>query len=94
MRGWLRRLSGCELSGNAEEDFEEYRIRQVPHGTVHYEYYKSNSTGEPSCVMYTHQQVMRNIWKNDILFSIYNMGAARMRLAGSGRESLPISRIT
>ena len=50
--------------------------------------------GEPSCVMYTHQQVMRNIWKNDILFSIYNMGAARMRLAGSGRESLPISRIT
>ena len=37
-----------------EEDFEEYRIRQVPHGTVHYEYYKSNSTGRTKlCYVYT-----------------------------------------
>lgn len=77
-----------------EEDFEEYRIRQVPHGTVHYEYYKSNSTGRTKlCYVYTPAGYEEHL-ENDILFSIYNMGAARMRLAGSGRESLPISRIT
>lgn len=37
-----------------EEDFEEYRIRQVPHGTVHMNYYKSKETGRTKlCYVYT-----------------------------------------
>lgn len=37
-----------------EEDFEEYRIRQVPHGTVHLNYYLSKSTNRTKlCYVYT-----------------------------------------
>lgn len=37
-----------------EADFEEYRIRQVPHGTVHMNYYHSDETGrEKLCYVYT-----------------------------------------
>ena len=37
-----------------EEDFEEYRIRQVPHGAIHLNYYTSQSTGRTKlCYVYT-----------------------------------------
>lgn len=37
-----------------EEDFELYRLRQVPHGTVHLNYFKSDVTGrEKLCYVYT-----------------------------------------
>ena len=37
-----------------EEDFEEYRLRQVPHGTVHLNYYPSEQTGRIKlCYVYT-----------------------------------------
>ncbi len=37
-----------------ELDFEEYRIRQVPHGTVHMNYYTSKETGRTKlCYVYT-----------------------------------------
>lgn len=37
-----------------EEDFEEYRLRQVPHGKVHLEYYPSKETGRTKiCYVYT-----------------------------------------
>lgn len=37
-----------------EEDFEEYRIRQVPHGTVHVNYCPSEITGRTKlCYVYT-----------------------------------------
>ena len=37
-----------------EEDFEEYRLSQVPHGTVHMQYYKSERTGRwKLCYVYT-----------------------------------------
>lgn len=37
-----------------EEDFEEYKLRQVPHGQVHLEYYKSKETGRTKiCYVYT-----------------------------------------
>lgn len=37
-----------------EEDFEEYRLRQVPHGTVHMNYYTSKLTNRKKlCYVYT-----------------------------------------
>lgn len=37
-----------------EEDFGEYRMRQVPHGTVHLNYFKSDVTGRVKlCYVYT-----------------------------------------
>lgn len=37
-----------------EEDFGEYRLRQVPHGTVHLNYYQSAETGRTKlCYVYT-----------------------------------------
>lgn len=37
-----------------EEDFEEYRLRQVPHGTIHMNYYQSGETGRNKiCYVYT-----------------------------------------
>ena len=37
-----------------EEDFSEYRLRQVPHGAVHLNYYKSDVTGRIKlCYVYT-----------------------------------------
>lgn len=37
-----------------EEKFEEYRLRQVPHGAIHLNYYKSTVTGRSKiCYVYT-----------------------------------------
>lgn len=37
-----------------EKDFEEYRIRQVPHGAIHLNYYRSGLTGRTNlCYVYT-----------------------------------------
>ncbi|MCQ2522886.1 MAG: enterochelin esterase [Lachnospiraceae bacterium] len=37
-----------------EDDFEEYKLRQVPHGNVHLNYYKSQETGRIKlCYVYT-----------------------------------------
>lgn len=37
-----------------EPDFEEYRLRQVPHGAIHLNYYKSGQTGRTKlCYVYT-----------------------------------------
>ncbi len=47
-----------------EEDFEAYRIRQVPHGTVHYQYYPSEITGRTKlCYVYTPASYEKNIEK-------------------------------
>lgn len=49
--GGFRAVNYLEMP---EEDFEEYRIRQVPHGTVHFQYYPSNITGRTRlCYVYT-----------------------------------------
>lgn len=37
-----------------EEDFEAYRLRQIPHGTIHMNYYRSEETGRSKlCYVYT-----------------------------------------
>lgn len=37
-----------------EEGFEEYRLRQIPHGTIHLNYYRSGETGRTKlCYVYT-----------------------------------------
>ncbi|MGN0402464.1 MAG: alpha/beta hydrolase-fold protein [Acetatifactor sp.] len=49
--GGFRTINYLEMP---EEDFEEYRIRQVPHGAVHMNYYHSQETGrEKLCYVYT-----------------------------------------
>ena len=49
--GGFRTINYLEMP---EEDFEEYRIRQVPHGVVHMNYYKSKETGRDKlCYVYT-----------------------------------------
>lgn len=49
--GGFRAINFFEMP---EEDFEEYRLRQVPHGTVHMNYYLSSSTGRKKlCYVYT-----------------------------------------
>lgn len=49
--GGFRAVNYLEMP---EEDFAEYRIRQVPHGTVHLCYYPSHSTGRTKlCYVYT-----------------------------------------
>ena len=49
--GGFRSINYFEMP---EEDFEEYRLRQVPHGTIHLNYYKSGRTGRTKlCYVYT-----------------------------------------
>lgn len=49
--GGFRAINYLEMP---EEDFEEYRIRQNPHGTVHLNYYRSEETGRTKlCYVYT-----------------------------------------
>lgn len=49
--GGFRTINFLEMP---EEDFEEYRIRQVPHGAVHLNYYQSKETGLTKlCYVYT-----------------------------------------
>ena len=49
--GGFRAVNYLEMP---EEDFEEYRIRQNPHGTVHLNYYRSEETGRTKlCYVYT-----------------------------------------
>ncbi len=49
--GGFRAINYLEMP---EEDFEEYRLRQVPHGAVHLNYYKSEKTGRMKlCYVYT-----------------------------------------
>ncbi len=49
--GGFRVLNFMEMP---EEDFEEYRLRQVPHGAVHLSYYPSKQTGRTKlCYVYT-----------------------------------------
>ena len=49
--GGFRAINYLEMP---EEDFEEYRIRQNPHGTVHLNYYPSKETGRTKlCYVYT-----------------------------------------
>ena len=49
--GGFRTINYLEMP---EEDFEEYRIRQVPHGTVHMNYFDSSVTGRKKlCYVYT-----------------------------------------
>lgn len=44
-----------------EKDFEEYRIRQVPHGAIHINYYRSELTGRTNiCYVYTPPTYERN----------------------------------
>lgn len=44
-----------------EEDFETYRIRQVPHGTLHIQYYPSEITGHTKlCYVYTPASYEKN----------------------------------
>lgn len=49
--GGFRAINYLEMP---EADFEEYRLRQVPHGTVHLNYYPSKETGRTKlCYVYT-----------------------------------------
>ena len=49
--GGFRAINYLEMP---EEDFEEYRYRQVPHGTIHMNYYRSEETGRNKlCYVYT-----------------------------------------
>ena len=49
--GGFRAINFVEMP---EEDFAEYRLRQVPHGTVHLNYYPSKETGRTKlCYVYT-----------------------------------------
>lgn len=49
--GGFRAINYLEMP---EEDFEEYRLRQVPHGAVHLNYYQSKHTGRTKlCYVYT-----------------------------------------
>ena len=49
--GGFRTVNFLEMP---EENFEEYRLRQVPHGTVHMQYYRSGQTGRwKLCYVYT-----------------------------------------
>ena len=49
--GGFRTINYLEMP---EEDFAEYRIRQVPHGTIHMNYYPSGETGRDKlCYVYT-----------------------------------------
>ena len=49
--GGFRAINYLEMP---EADFEEYRIRQNPHGTVHLNYYRSEETGRTKlCYVYT-----------------------------------------
>lgn len=49
--GGFRAINYLEMP---EEDFEEYRLRQVPHGAVHLNYYRSRHTGRTKlCYVYT-----------------------------------------
>lgn len=49
--GGFRAINYLEMP---EEDFDEYRIRQNPHGTVHLNYYRSEETGRTKlCYVYT-----------------------------------------
>lgn len=49
--GGFRAVNYLEMP---EADFEEYRIRQNPHGTVHLNYYRSEETGRTKlCYVYT-----------------------------------------
>ena len=49
--GGFRTINFLEMP---EADFEEYRIRQVPHGTIHMNYHKSSVTGRNKlCYVYT-----------------------------------------
>lgn len=49
--GGFRAINYFEMP---EEDFEEYRLRQVPHGTIHMNYYRSGETGRYKlCYVYT-----------------------------------------
>lgn len=49
--GGFRAINYLEMP---EEDFDEYKIRQNPHGTVHLNYYRSEETGRTKlCYVYT-----------------------------------------
>lgn len=49
--GGFRSVNFLEMP---EEDFEEYKLRQVPHGKIHMNYYKSQATGRTKlCYVYT-----------------------------------------
>ncbi len=49
--GGFRAINYFEMP---ERNFEEYRIRQVPHGAIHMNYYKSELTGRTNiCYVYT-----------------------------------------
>lgn len=49
--GGFRTVNFLEMP---EEHFEEYRLRQVPHGTIHMQYYRSKQTGRwKLCYVYT-----------------------------------------
>ena len=49
--GGFRALNYLEMP---EEDFEEYRLREVPHGVIHMNYYESSETGRKKlCYVYT-----------------------------------------
>lgn len=49
--GGFRAVNYLEMP---EEDFEEYRLRQAPHGAVHLNYYRSEETGRTKlCYVYT-----------------------------------------
>lgn len=49
--GGFRAINFLEMP---EEDFEEYKLCQVPHGVVHLNYYKSKETGRVKlCYVYT-----------------------------------------
>lgn len=56
--GGFRAINFFEMP---EEDFEEYRIRQVPHGTVHLTYCPSGQTGRTKlCYVYTPASYEKN----------------------------------
>lgn len=49
--GGFRGINYMEMP---EEDFQEYRLRQVPHGAIHMNYYQSKETGRMKlCYVYT-----------------------------------------
>lgn len=59
--GGFRTVNFLEMP---EEDFEEYRLRSVPSGTVHQRYYRSESTGRwKLCYVYTPPTYEKNTEK-------------------------------
>ena len=59
--GGFRTVNYLEMP---ERDFEEYRIRQVSHGAVHMNYYRSNMTGRTNiCYVYTPPSYGRDLDK-------------------------------